>query len=919
MKKVLDWEKYIQLASETVAEGIVMLRNDNSALPLKKDEIISVFGRIQLHYYKSGTGSGGMVNVSKVTGIIDGLLESGIQLNEELLDVYRKWDSENPFDVGRGWGTEPWAQAEMPLNDDLVRKSAEKGGTAIVIIGRTAGEEQDAKPEQGSFLLTELEKDMLVKVRREFKKVIVLLNVGGLIDLNFIEDCKPDALLYVWQGGMTGGTGTAMVLTGAVSPSGKLPDTIAYNIADYPAHKYFGDRTKNCYAEDIYVGYRYFDTFAPEKVRYPFGYGLSYTTFEITADNSVIFDKSRTGERFEICVKNTGEYSGKEVVMLYVEKPQGRLGQPKRMLCGFEKTKTLAPGESQNLVIDIWLDNIASYDDSGITGYKNCWVLEQGEYKFYIENARKVVSSSIEISETQQVKQCAQALAPVEPFERMANHGGLVFEPVPLSEVDESARRTENLPEELEYTGDKGIKLADVYSGANTMDEFIAQLSDEDLSCIIRGEGMGSPRVTAGTASAFGGVSDSLTSYGIPSACCADGPSGMRLDCGTKAFSLPNGTLIASTFNKELVEKLFELLGLEMAVNRVDTLLGPGMNIHRHPLNGRNFEYFSEDPYLTGAMASAELCGLHKAGVTGTVKHFCANNQETNRHFLESVVSERALREIYLKGFEIAVKEGGADSIMTTYGSINGLWTAGSYDLCTQILRREWNYTGITMTDWWAHINRRGGEPDMVDFSAMAMAQNDLYMVCADCVDNDDNTLESLASGDLKRAELQRNARNICNFLLHTNALRRLMGTADEIEIINRSAEDMPSDKPVEYHEFDDNFTLDLRDVKSEKGSDYSFGLIVSNPGWYKLTVTASSTQSELAQIPLTVFTMGTANAVFTWNGTDGKPVSFTKEIPMFSHFTAVRLYFAQNGLDLISISFERTDREVNPTELVEE
>lgn len=907
MKKILDWEKYLRLAAETVAEGIVMLKNNNSALPLKKDETISVFGRIQLNYYKSGTGSGGMVNVSKVTGIVDGLLDMGVKLNEELLEVYRKWESENPFDVGTGWGSEPWSQKEMPLDDDLVKKSAEKGDTAIVIIGRTAGEEQDVKYEAGSFLLTELEKDMLEKVRREFKKVIVLLNVGGLIDINFIEDCNPDALLYVWQGGMTGGTGTAMVLTGEVSPSGKLPDTIAYSIEDYPSHKYFGGNNKNYYAEDIYVGYRYFDTFAPEKVRYPFGYGLSYTTFKT---EYLYSDDADIKMNIYVRVTNTGNYSGKEVVMLYVEKPDGKLGQPKKVLCGYEKTKTLAPNESQDLCLVIDFYELGSYDDSGVTGNKNCWILEEGEYRFYVVASENMIYIDyVGLAEDFVIDKCEQALAPVEPFKRMANHGGLVFEPVPLNEVDENARRAENIPSEIAYTGDRGIKLADVYNGANTMDEFIAQLSDEDLSCIIRGEGMGSPRVTAGTASAFGGVSDSLTSYGIPCACCDDGPSGMRLDCGTKAFSLPNGTLIASTFNKELAENLFEMLGLEMSANKVDSLLGAGMNIHRYPLNGRNFEYFSEDPYLTGTMAAAELRGLHKSGVTGTIKHFCANNQETNRHFLESVVSERALREIYLKGFEIAVKEGSADSIMTTYGSINGLWTAGNYDLCTQILRKEWGYTGIVMTDWWAHINRRGGEPDKIDFSAMAMAQNDLYMVCADGRNNDDNTLESLVSGDLKRSELQRNAKNICNFLLHTNALRRLMGTADEIEVINRSADDMPSDTPVDYHEFDNNITLDLSEVKAEKGKDYSFGLIVNNPAWYKMTVTASSTQSELAQIPVTVFAMGTANASFTWNGTDGKPVSFSKEIPMFSHFTAVRLYFAQNGLDLISISFEITDR----------
>lgn len=917
MNKILDWEKYLKIASQTVSEGIVMLKNDNSALPLSKNEIISVFGRIQLNYYKSGTGSGGMVNVSRVVSIVDGLIDAGVKLNEHLLDVYKKWTADNPYDVGSGWGAEPWSQKEMPLDDELVRKSAEKSNTAIVIIGRTAGEEQDVKYKAGSFLLTDTEKDMLVKVRREFKKIIVLLNTGGLIDMNFIEDCKPDSILYVWQGGMTGGTGTAMVLTGEVSPSGRLPDTIAYNIEDYPSHKYFGDRNKNFYAEDIYVGYRYFDTFAPEKVRYPFGYGLSYTTFKT---EYLASDDADTRMNIYIHVTNTGRYSGKEVVMLYVEKPQGKLGQPKKVLCGYKKTKNLAPNESQDLCLEIDFSEFASYDDSGVTGHKNCWVLEKGEYRFYVVTSEETIYIDyVGIADDFIVKKCSQALAPVEPFERMANHGGLVFESVPLNEVDENARHIENIPPELTYTGDKGIKLADVYRNKNSLNEFIAQLSDEELSCIIRGEGMGSPRVTAGTASGFGGVADCLTKYGIPTACCADGPSGMRLDCGTKAFSLPNGTLIASTFNTELIKELFELLGLEMASNKVDALLGAGMNIHRHPLNGRNFEYFSEDPYLTGTMASAELTGLHKSGVTGTLKHFCANNQEMNRHFLESVVSERALREIYLKGFEIAVKYGNADSIMTSYGKLNGLWTAGSLDLNTQILRNEWEFDGIVMTDWWSHINRRNGEPNKTDFSAMAQAQNDLYMVCAEGGNNDDNTLESLASGDLKRAELQRNAKNICKFLLRTNALKRFIGEDDTIEIINRPADEIDSGEPVVFYELDRNLTLDLSGIKSEKGKDYRFALTVLNAGWYKVTVTASSSQSSLAQIPVTLFAMGTASAVFTWNGTDGKPVSFSKVIPIFSRYSTLRLYFAQNGLDLISISFEITDKEVTPTGLIEQ
>lgn len=757
---------------------------------------------------------------------------------------------------------------------------------------------------------------MLTKVRAAFEKVVVLLNVGGLIDIEFIENLNVDSILYVWQGGMTGGTGTADVLTGKVSPSGKLTDTIAYSIDDYPSHKYFGGKDKNLYAEDIYVGYRYFDTFAPEKVRYPFGYGLSYTSFEISAEKSI----DKNGVSFDVKVTNTGKYSGKEVVMMYVSRPQGKLGQPAKTLCAYEKTELLAPGQSQILTLDVKLEDIASYDDSGVTGNENCWVLEAGEYKFFIDKAENGTEHIVKLERTEVIEKCLQALAPVEKFDRMkpvitADGVKLISEPVPMNKVDEPARRLEALPAELAYTGDKGIKLADVYSGKNTMDEFIAQLSDEELSCIIRGEGMGSPRVTAGTASAFGGVADCLTKYGIPAACCADGPSGMRLDCGTKAFSLPNGTLIASTFNKKLTEELFELLGLEMAVNKVDCLLGPGMNIHRHPLNGRNFEYFSEDPYLTGTMAAAELRGMHKSGVTGTIKHFCGNNQETNRHFVDSVVSERAVREIYLKGFELAVKQGDADSIMTTYGKINGLWTAGNYDLNTVVLRSEWGFNGITMTDWWAKINRRGGDADKTDLAAMAIAQNDLYMVCADGGKNNDNTLKSLENGDLKRGELQRNAGNICRFLLHTNAFKRTIGEADIVEIINRPNEDVSSDEPVVFYEMEEKFTLDLHEVKAEKGTNYSFALIVNKPGWFNVTITASSVQGELAQIPLTLFTMGSANASFTWNGTNGKPVSFSTEIPLFSHFTAVRMYFAQNGLDLISIDFERTARTDRPME----
>lgn len=907
MKRTLDWDKYLETSARAVSGGIVMLKNDG-ALPLKQGGTAAVFGRIQLHYYKSGTGSGGMVNVSKVIGITDGLLDAGYKLDEQLLNAYREWDEQNPFDYGEGWGGEPWSQKEMPLTDELVGGAASRADAAIVIIGRTAGEEMDNKLEKGAFLLSDLEEDMLRRVTSAFDKTVVLLNTGGLIDMSFMDRYPVSAVMYVWQGGMVGGAGTAAVLTGEVSPSGKLPDTIAYEISDYPSDKFFGSGDMDCYGEDIYVGYRYFETFAKDRVRFPFGFGMSYTSFDITASDFKLDGNKVTGS---VNVKNTGSTPGREVVQIYCSAPQGKLGKPARVLCGFDKTRTLQPGESQTLSFEIPLESVASYDDSGVTGHKSAWILEQGGYVFYAGADVRSASEaySLTLPETV-VRQCKSALGPLTAFKRMVNSSGKPeFEDVPLT-GEAFPHDHAKLPAEIPQTGDRGIRLADVVNGKNTLEEFTAQLTDYDLSCIIRGEGMGSPKVTAGTAAAFGGVSDTLTALGIPCACCDDGPSGMRLDCGTKAFSLPNGTLLASTFDRPLMTELFTFMGLEMHTNQVDCLLGPGMNIHRHPLNGRNFEYFSEDPYLTGEMASAELAGLHSTGAEGTIKHFCGNNRETRRHFLDSVISERALREIYLRGFENAVKKGGAKSVMTTYGQVNGVWTAGNYDLVTGILRDDWGFDGFTMTDWWANINRRGKAPDKSDFAAMAMAQNDVYMVTADGAACNDNTLDSLKSGELTRGELQRNAMNILRFLTTTHAMKRVMGCDDETEIINRPADAGDVDSTdIEFHDIDEDLTLDLTGITTEKGSSYAFGLNVSKPGVYKVTLTASSTLSELAQTSVSIFALGSPCGMFTFNGTGGAPVSQTKDVKFLSNFMPIRLYFGGSGLKTQSIRFELKER----------
>lgn len=907
MKRTLDWDKYLETSARAVSGGIVMLKNDG-ALPLKQGGTAAVFGRIQLHYYKSGTGSGGMVNVSKVIGITDGLLDAGYKLDEQLLNAYREWDEQNPFDHGEGWGGEPWSQKEMPLTDELVGGAASRADAAIVIIGRTAGEEMDNKLEKGAFLLSDLEEDMLRRVTSAFDKTVVLLNTGGLIDMSFMDRYPVSAVMYVWQGGMVGGAGTAAVLTGEVSPSGKLPDTIAYEISDYPSDKFFGSGDMDCYGEDIYVGYRYFETFAKDRVRFPFGFGMSYTSFDLTASDFKLDGDKVTGS---VNVKNTGSTPGREVVQIYCSAPQGKLGKPARVLCGFDKTRALQPGESQTLCFEIPLESVASYDDSGVTGHKSAWILEQGGYVFYAGADVRSASEaySLTLPETV-VRQCKSALGPLTAFKRMVNSSGKPeFEDVPLT-GEAFPHDHAKLPAEIPQIGDRGIRLADVVNGKNTLEEFTAQLTDYDLSCIIRGEGMGSPKVTAGTAAAFGGVSDTLTALGIPCACCDDGPSGMRLDCGTKAFSLPNGTLLASTFDRPLMTELFTFMGLEMHTNQVDCLLGPGMNIHRHPLNGRNFEYFSEDPYLTGEMASAELAGLHSTGAEGTIKHFCGNNRETRRHFLDSVISERALREIYLRGFEKAVKKGGAKSVMTTYGQVNGVWTAGNYDLVTGILRDDWGFDGFTMTDWWANINRRGKAPDKSDFAAMAMAQNDVYMVTADGAACNDNTLDSLKSGELTRGELQRNAMNILRFLTTTHAMKRVMGCDDETEIINRPADAGDVDSTdIEFHDIDEDLTLDLTGITTEKGSSYAFGLNVSKPGVYKVTLTASSTLSELAQTSVSIFALGSPCGMFTFNGTGGAPVSQTKDVKFLSNFMPIRLYFGGSGLKTQSIRFELKER----------
>ncbi|WP_160670925.1 glycoside hydrolase family 3 protein [Clostridium sp. C8-1-8] len=907
----LDWNKYVEIARTSVAEGCVLLKNDNKALPILKGENVAVFGRIQFDYYKSGTGSGGLVNVNYVHGILDGLKAcKDIYINEELVNIYEAWCKENPIDKGVGWAGEPWSQVEMPLSDNIVSAAADKSDIAIIVIGRTAGEDKDNKNESGSYYLSDLEKEMISKVCSSFKRVAVVLNVGNIIDMKWVEEYNPSSVLYAWHGGMEGGMGVADVLTGAVSPSGKLSDTIAYNLSDYPSDSNFGGAVTNVYQEDIYVGYRYFETFAKEKVQYPFGFGLSYTSFSMETE----FNEAEERVTLKVTVTNTGEVSGKEVVQVYVNPPQGLLGKPIRNLVAFKKTKTLRPGESEDLEIFVEKSMMASYDDIGVTGHKSCYVLEAGSYELFVGSDVRSAAlvGGFSLNEIMETSKLTEAMAPVNEFDRMKprrNENGtftITMDKVPTRTIDIESRRKASIPSCKEYTGDRGYKLKDVKNGTVSIGEFLAQLSDEELSYMIKAEGMCSPKVTPGTAAAFGGVTERLLEFGIPAGCCTDGPSGMRLDSGTNAFSLPNGTLLACTFNTELNEALFEMEGLEMRNNRVDTLLGPGINIHRHPLNGRNFEYFSEDPFLTGEMAVAQLKGMHRVGVTGTIKHFCANNQEFKRTEINCIVSERALREIYLKGYEMAVKNSRAYSIMTTYGAVNGVWTAGNYDQNTEILRNEWKYDGFVMTDWWAMANDEGEKPSRENLAAMVRSQNDVYMVTQDAVSYGDNLLASLKEGTLTRGELVRCASNICSFLMRTPSMERMMGVEREVEIINKPEDQsITSDFDMEYKKIDEITTISLEGINTDRGSSYLMGITLAKMGNYRISLTASSTASEIAQIPVTLSRSGSDIGTYSFNGTGGEKVTLSRETYMFGVNHYMKIYFGQSGLKVHSITFE--------------
>lgn len=761
-------------ARKASEESIVLLKNDNNALPIREGDMVSVFGRCQLDYFYVGYGSGGDVIAPYNVNLIDGLKNAGVEINTKLLSVYEDWCKNNPVDHGY-WGHWPMCYPEMELSGNVIADAAEKSSIALVVIGRAAGEDRENKLERGSYYLTDTETYMLDAVTANFDRVAVIMNCGNIIDMSWVEKYgdKISAVVYAWQCGMESGNALANVLTGKVSPSGKLPCSIAGKYEDYSSSADFGGRDFNNYTEDIFVGYRYFETFDKEKALYPFGYGLSYTDFEITP---VSFEKNADSFDVTVKIKNIGAYSGKEVVQLYVSAPQGRLSKATMSLVAFAKTKTLAPDESQEINFSFNLYDISSFDDTGVSGNKFAYVVEQGEYVFYIGSSVRtdMKAGSVQLDYTV-VKQLDEVCGVKDRFKRltaMEKDGRLVpaYEELEPSKSYLRDRILQNIPYVIGFKGDKGYKLSDVADGKISLDEFISQLSNEELEALTRGQGMMNSNLgVVGNAGAFGGILPSLRDKGIKPLITTDGPAGIRIRKYTSL--IPCGTALAATFNCDLVSELTAVMGAEMVNVGSDILLAPGMNIQRNVLCGRNFEYFSEDPVLSGKIGAAYVNGIQSAGVSACPKHFACNNQEVRRTKNDSRVSQRALREIYLKGFEICIRDSAPLNIMTSYNKINGVWSHYNYDLVTTVLRGEWGYTGNVMTDWWMQSSESPEFPIIKDNAYRVRAQVDVYMPggkrTAKKYKSDGTLLATLNKPyGISRAELERTAKNVLNLVI---------------------------------------------------------------------------------------------------------------------------------------------------------
>ncbi len=732
--KITGCDRHIELSRQAACEGTVLLKNEDNVLPLKKGAKVAIFGKAQIDYVKGGGGSGD-VHCEYIRNIYRGVkLKSDKVEAFDALSLYYEDYVEKAYKEGKECGRFD----EAPVPESILADARAFTDTAIITINRNSGEGWDRKNDgvDTYFELSVHEKEMINAVCDNFKKVIVLLNTGAMIDTSwFADNDKIQAAVMIWQGGMEGGLAAADILVGDANPSGKLVDTCAKEFGDYPSSEGFHESEDYVkYTEDIFVGYRYFETVPGKKdcVVYPFGYGLSYTTFNISNISACALGG-------KICVsadvKNTGNCDGKEVVQVYYSAPQGKITKPALELCAFAKTKLLKPGEVQTVSVSFDIKDMASYDDMGAV-CKSAYVLEKGEYKVFVGNSvrnTREAEFKYVVDKDTVTEQLTEYCVPGNLGKRMVATGEYI-------EVADRAATPKQFPCEYECpvnvpeTNEDIKKLADVYNGDISLDDFIAQLTDEEMADLLGG------KLSTGVANT-GGMGN-LKKYGIPAPMTVDGPAGVRIapETGVYTTAFPVATMLACSWNTDILEQVGVAGGLETKENNLSMWLTPALNIHRSPLCGRNFEYYSEDPLISGKMAAAMVRGIQSVGIVATPKHFACNNKETNRKESDSIVSERALREIYIKGFEICVKESNPRLIMTAYNIINGVRASENAELITGILRGEWGYEGLVTTDW---ANTASQTKEVI-------AGNDIRMPFSTTKD----IKENLKSGNIARNQL---------------------------------------------------------------------------------------------------------------------------------------------------------------------
>ena len=698
-------KEHIALSRRVASEGMVLLENDG-ILPLRRKTKLALFGVGSIDYIKGGGGSGN-VRSAYTENLYEGFTE---KKDYHVFEPLSQWYFDYCAHIFAQDKTNKFTQ-EPIVPKDMIDAAAAFCDTAIFVLHRYSTESFDRVAEKGDFYLTDCEEVMIERLSEKFRDIIVVLNVGGMVDVAWAkENPAVKAVLLAWQAGMEGGGAIADILCGDVNPSGKLTDTFAKRFSDYPSADTFDENDNTLsYYEDIYVGYRYFLTIpgAREKIMYPFGYGLSYTTFAVS---DVKAEKKSETIVVSATVRNTGKTAGRESLQCYYSAPSGKLGKPSIELASFAKTKLLSPGEEQVLTMQFDISLMASFDDLGKCR-KSAYILEQGNYCFFVgQSSVDLIRADYEYTvedEYTVVEQLTQLCAPNRLPHRMLSDGS--FEALPHTEVKvyepDYQLPSVTLPVGYTHTCDdisgpvadrtqKYFGFCDVIEGKLTLDEFMKQMDVAEMTDLLGGHHSYGLCNTSGI-----GGNDRL---GIPELMTCDGPAGIRLlpETGVATTAWPCATLIACTFDTELMYQVGKAGAKEAKELAMPIWLSPALNIHRNPLCGRNFEYYSEDPVVSGLFAAANVKGVQSEKVAAAPKHFACNNREDHRKFSDSRVSERALREIYLKGFEICVKIADPWLLMTSYNAINNVMTCENYELITGILRGEWHYRGAVTSDW---------------------------------------------------------------------------------------------------------------------------------------------------------------------------------------------------------------------------